>query len=651
MKPLSLALTAAVILTMPANLAAQDMPGKPASPSATSLLSAEQVRRDVELARDVYSRVHPGYARYASVAEMDQAWAAIIAQAEAQGSMTLPEFYLAVELALTLIRCDHTKAELPELLASARKTDPVYLPFRWLLIEGRGMIELPGEGSALKRGDEILSIDGRSLADVVSQVAPYVPVDGFTEWSRNGEITQSREFMGGAVDHFGALLWDVPAMAQLEVRSPDGSTRKVSVQRVGHDQWTDIGDEAGQSANFKDAVSFERIGEDAGLLTIDTFVNYRSPVDPQSLYGPVFESLRAEGRDTLILDLRNNGGGSTDASIGLVANLVDTARPFMTEFRVATLDHSPWKGLLTTWDQAALNPDPRGFIANDDGSFTLRDGILEDTGVVQPTDVAFDGRLLILTSSNNSSGSTNILAHLSSRPNTATIGEKTGGSAEGPTAGVIFFLNLPESDITLRVPMFRQWNNVESFEPGLGVTPDIAAPMTVEAFLADKDPALEKAFEIAADGWERQPVETQVPSASISDFAPLIGEDWSGELEYLNYGSDERSTIPVRMIARELKNRSMAYGFLYPGEEHKNARDKLRVSRDGTKLNGMTITRRYLDQDGALVFVTEGKGRDDNRPADIRLTYVISANAFTNRKDVRFDGGEWINRNEYRLSR
>ncbi len=651
MKPLTLAFAAAAVFAGPVSLSAQEV-RDPATRSATELvLSAKQVRRDVELARDVYSRVHPGYARYASVAEMDQAWAAIIAQAEAQGSMTLPEFYLAVELALTLIRCDHTKAELPELLANARKTDPVYLPFLWNLIDGRGVIDVPGEGNDLERGDEILSIDGRPLSEVVSKVASYVPVDGYTEWSRNGEISQSREFLGGAVDHFGALLWDVPAVAELEIRSPDGSVRKTTVQRVGHDQWTAIGSEAGQIANFKDAVSFQRIGDDAGLLTIDTFVNYRSPVDPQSLYRPVFESLRAEGRDTLILDLRNNGGGSTDASVGLVANLVDTARPFMTEFRVATLDHSPWEGLLTTWDQAALNPDPRGFIANDDGSFTLRDGILEDTSIVQPTDVAFDGRLLILTSTNNSSGSTNILAHLSSRPNTITIGEKTGGSAEGPTAGVIFFLNLPESDITLRVPMFRQWNNVESFEPGLGITPDIAAPMTVDAFLADKDPALEKAFEIAADGWERQSVETQAPSASISDFAPLVGEDWSGELEYLNYGSDTRSTIPVRMIVREPKNRSMAYGFLYPGEEHKNARDKLRISRDGTKLNGMTISRRYLDEEGALVLVTEGSGRDDNRPADIRLTYVISANAFTNRKDVRFEGGEYINRNEYRLYR
>ena len=337
--------------------------------------------------------------------------------------------------------------------------------------------------------------------------------------------------------------------------------------------------------------------------------------------------------------------------MGLVANLVSTQRPFMRELRVATLDHTPWEGMLDTWNKAAINPDLRGFIANDDGTYTLRDGIMEDTGLIQPTDVAFDGRLLILTSNNNSSGSTNILAHLASRPNTVTIGEQTGGSAEGPTAGMIFFLTLPESGVTARIPMFRQWNNTDSFEEGLGVTPDISAPMTVAAFQARRDPALERAKAMAAKSIALNQEQAQTPVASIADFAPIAGEDWTGELEYLNYGREDRSTIPVRMIAKEPAKRAMAYGFIYPGEEDKNARDRLKLSRDGRLINGMTLVDRYTDGDGALVLVTEGQGRDDNRPADIRLTYAISAVRFEVRKDVRFKGGQFFNRNEYRLTR
>jgi len=646
MKPLTFAFVAAIAVVTATPALAQDS----VAPEDVKM-SLAQVMRDVEIAKSAYAQIHPGYTRYASESELEAVWARIINQAESAGGMTVGEFYLAVELALTAIRCDHTKAELPKAVAEARAGQQLYLPFRWELIEGRGMIDIPEQGLGLARGDEILSIDGRSLNEVVNATSQYVPVDGFTEWSRNREISQSREFMGGAVDHFGALLWDVPAEATLEIRDANGKVRTVVVSRIDHKTWTALGLEAGQASEFKDAVSFERIGSSAALLRVDTFVNYRVPVRPQELYEPVFRALKDEGRDTLILDLRENGGGSTDASIGLVANLVPNERQFMTEFRVATLDHTPWDGLLRTWDNQALNPNPLGFIENDDGSYTLRDGILEDTGMVRPTDVAFDGRLIILTSRNNSSGSTNILAHLASRENTITIGEKTGGSAEGPTAGVLFFLNLPESDVTVRIPMFRQWNNVAEFEEGLGVSPDIAAPMTVEAFIAGNDPALDQALAIASAPWSQAQHSSTNLTTTIGDFASLEGEDWSGELEYLNYGSDKRSTIPVRMVVRKADGRAMPYGFIYPGEEHKNARERLRVSRDGARLNGQTIVQRYIDRNGSLVVVTEGKGRDDRRPADIRLTYVISDTSFINRKDVRFEGGEYITRNEYRLFR
>ncbi|RZV41865.1 MAG: hypothetical protein EX271_07095, partial [Acidimicrobiales bacterium] len=44
------------------------------------------------------------------------------------------------------------------------------------------------------------------------------------------------------------------------------------------------------------------------------------------------------------------------------------------------------------------------------------------------------------------------------------------------------------------------------------------------------------------------PLEEQKLSAvSIDDFKVLKGNDWQGRLTYLNYGSDERSTIPVNL--------------------------------------------------------------------------------------------------------
>ena len=90
-------------------------------------LSVEQVMSDVDLAKDAYGRIHPGYTRYTNAAELDAAWNDVIADAHARNGMSQGEFYLAVQRVLTLIRCDHTKAELPKDLRKDRNKTPVYL--------------------------------------------------------------------------------------------------------------------------------------------------------------------------------------------------------------------------------------------------------------------------------------------------------------------------------------------------------------------------------------------------------------------------------------------------------------------------------------------------------------------------------------------
>ena len=470
--------------------------GDTESAAAGRWLTLEQVDADIALAREAYERIHPGYTRYATATELDAAWNDIRDRAEATGGMSVGDFYLEVERALTTIRCDHTKAELPNTLREARKGQPFYLPFRWTLVEGRGFVTEPAEGSDLAIGDELLSIDGESLAARVEAVAPYIPVDGFTDWARQGQISESLEFMGGAMDHFGGLLWDIGPTVELRVRDRAGDERTVTADRIDFAAWTALGQRTGRARNFKDAVTFERLGERGGYLRVDTFVNYRQPVDPDTLYGPIFEAMATEGRDRLILDLRRNGGGSTDAMQRLVAHLITEPLPLALDMRVATLDHDGLVEHLQTWDERALNPDPAGFRANDDGTWSLQPFVSDELQPVQPAPNAFDGELILLTSGSNGSGSTNLIAILDGVGRATLVGEKTGGTAEGTTAGVLFTLTLPESGVRARLPFFRYRNNVPSFEPGLGVSPDISAPMTAEAFLAGEDPAYLAALEL-----------------------------------------------------------------------------------------------------------------------------------------------------------
>ncbi|MEM6857207.1 MAG: S41 family peptidase [Pseudomonadota bacterium] len=462
---------------------------------ADAVLTPEQVARDLALAEEAFSRVHPGYTRYASEQDMASAWAAIRQEAEAGSGMALGDFYLAVNYALTTIRCDHTKAELPRSMRTQRKGQPLYLPVRWEWIEGRALIDVTSSNVAAQRGDEILAIDGRGIGEIVQTVSKYIPVDGYTEWSRRSGISQSLEFMGGGVDHFGALLWDIPDQARLTLRNSDGKERDVTMDRVSFAEWSKLGRES--EINFKDAVNYKSLGDGVGYLSVDTFVNYREPVKPKKIFQPLFKQIRDQGVETLILDLRQNGGGSGDAQYELLANLIDRPYKPMKEMRAKTLDLDGIRPYLWTWDSRALDPNPLGFSKNDDGTYALRRFVSSDLKTVKPAKYAFDGKLIVLSSDTNSSGSTNMSAWLKELDRAVLVGERTGGSAEGVTAGLQFTLTLPESGVRLRLPFFFMRNNVSEFENGMGITPDITAPMTVEAFREARDPALDMARTIA----------------------------------------------------------------------------------------------------------------------------------------------------------
>lgn len=494
----STAVTLATILLSTSTLAAsnQTAPASVTSVEAmavTPALDINQIRADVTLARNAYKDIHPGYTRFTTQAVLDAAWDGIITQAESSGGMSDKDFYLAISETLALIRCDHTKAELSRAMTKDRQSARAYLPLRWTMVEGRALILDTPKGGVVSAGDEIISLDGRTIAELQTALHRYIPIDGYNDHARDTNMAGSLEFMGGAVDHFGALLWDVPTVAQVEIASADGSHQTVTLDRITFADWKTIATTS-SARNFKDAVSLTRIGERGAVLRVDSFVNYRQPVDPDSLYAPVFEALKAEGRDQLILDLRRNGGGSTEASQGLFSYLTPTARKMKLTETFKTLDHDAYVDYIDTWDKRAINPPRIAFRKTKAGEYELRGAFSDGTDKVKPAKAAFKGDLTILTSRDNSSGSTNLISTVRAARDVTLIGEKTGGNPAGPTAGSIFFLTLPESGIKLRVPVIRFANNSGAVEDGVGLAPDVFAPDTVASLRDGRDPALEAAL-------------------------------------------------------------------------------------------------------------------------------------------------------------
>lgn len=141
-------------------------------------------------------------------------------------------------------------------------------------------------------------------------------------------------------------------------------------------------------------------------------------------------------------------------------------------------------------------------------------------------------------------------------------------------------------------------------------------------------------------------------STSIDDFKVLIGDNWTGNLSYLNYGRDNRSTIPASLKISIKDEQTLNYAVIYPAESESNDTSTLKITDSGRKLDGQLIIDRIVREDGEIVIVAQSRGNDDNRDADVRTTYTISSNEFRMKKDVKFDDkNSFINRNEYVFTR
>ncbi|MEM6857476.1 MAG: S41 family peptidase [Pseudomonadota bacterium] len=497
-------LAAAIALAAPlAPLIAQEAGSVEAAAPAPSprddVMTAKQVREELAITRKALEDIHPGYTRYTSRASLDALWDDV--EGKALANPTRGEVYLQISRVLAAIRCDHTKAELPGDFEEARKSEPVYLPLRYVIFDGRMFVTNPGN-TGLVRGAEIVAIDERPVGEVIEAVKALFPVDGDTDFIKDRSISQFGEFMGPAFEHFYPFLYETQGEAVLSISDGQGGSSEVRAQRLGYTDYAAITGEQRFSSNFADAVTFKLLDDHAAYLSVDTFVNYRRPVDPDTIYAPIFEELARSGRDTLIVDLRRNGGGSTDAQMGLLQWLMPEDFRQADALLVKSDRTDPAiRPYLDSWEKAALDPDPAWFKQRADGMFEIINPFVgKPAASIAAKPGAFGGQLIVLTSGDNASGVTHLLAAIKTQREAVFIGERTGGAATGATAGILAYLTLPHSGVKVRVPLQRTViTNGDQLDPRLGITPDILAEDTRMSMLAGTDPAMEAAIAYLED--------------------------------------------------------------------------------------------------------------------------------------------------------
>lgn len=475
--------------------------GADAAPAAPAvyrprLLAREDALADVALMRRALEVIHPGLERRRSRHEIAAAFDRL--EQALQAPVDELVLYREISRLLAEVRCSHTKAEQPPGFERWRREQPSHLPFRFRLVQGR-MLVVSCADPAVPPGAEVLAVNGQPVAALVQVLGGLVPLDGDTVWSRATALADDGDLMGADFDHFYPYLFGLPSAWRLRLRDHDGAqARELELAPLSFQRWLGL-DNRGRRhhANLGDSTRWRMLDARTGLLQVDTFVNYRRPVDANALFAGALEDLRSAGAQRLVLDLRANGGGSDDAALALLDHLALSPYTYLRAMRLKAVRYGDLPAHIETWGdrQALFEPPLEQFTRTADGWYERR--AADQPALMQPrapAAAAFRGPLTVLTSPVNASGATMAIATLREMGRARLVGGRCGGSADGPTAGRIFLVKLPASGIRVRVPLVLNVTAVTRFDAGGGLVPDLEVEDTVADFRAGRDAVLEAAL-------------------------------------------------------------------------------------------------------------------------------------------------------------
>ena len=148
-----------------------------------------------------------------------------------------------------------------------------------------------------------------------------------------------------------------------------------------------------------------------------------------------------------------------------------------------------------------------------------------------------------------------------------------------------------------------------------------------------------------------EPAEEDTLRLRSSDLSGLGGQNFTGELTYLDYSSGEKVALDV-VADVTVKLSCLRIAIDYPDEPQANSTQEYCISEDGTAFNEAKLVSLQRLGPDFIAFQTEEMGEDNDQPALLRQSYILSRTAITSGREVSYDEGEtWFERNELDIER
>lgn len=493
-------LVSAALAAFPSRSGARAAETEIASGTAQSLTPA-QMQDDFDLMRHALEEAHPGLYRYSTKAEMDRTFDS--ERAKLSRPLTKRQFEVVVSETLASIRCGHTRMRGDPQMEAAMRLDRTF-PLR-VVFEGTRLMVLLNQtpdDRTIRPGMELVRINGCPIPELVRQFWRVHYADGDIQTARRHDIAQdfAKDYwwLIGQPECFVVTAID-PASGKTVVAKLAGVTeedRKANHNPVNDAMLAGLARVRGE-AYEKLSLRFLK-DPSIAEIRIPSFTGDEYP----RWIEHTFRTLREKGTQTLIIDLRGNGGGQDTYGVMLVSYLTDKPFHYCEQCTVKTITWS----FQEHWDAKRLDAEElarirKGLKPNPEGGWFVTEELQESLGVKQPGKFPFLGHVFILIDGATFSTAADFCAVTHHLKRATFVGEETAGAYYGNNSGTEPTVTLPNSKVRFGLPLCSSVNAVPGYAgKRRGTIPDYLAPTRTADLLRGIDTQLELILKLPAAG-------------------------------------------------------------------------------------------------------------------------------------------------------
>ncbi len=475
--------------------------------------SNKRMKKDLSIFKEIREKANSGLYKYRSKQEIDSIynWAFT----EIEKSKTYRDFYNIINTLTNFEGSLHNNTSIPnKIWQNLRKENHGYfpLPIKW--IEGKWLINF--EKGEVPLGAEVVSINDILISEVIQNINKYYTTDGENlTGKRIGIRTHFARYFRlnyGLKDSF-KIQYKNSNSQSLEIKTIN-SVSYADYYKHFKNRYSKPFDQI-YYADLNKKYNFKRIDSLTSILTLNSFAIGENSESTEHLkfvkyLDSLFIKIKKSNIKNLIVDIRNNGGG-TDPN-ELVPYEYLTKRKF-SENKSAWVSFQkiPYLKYIETKVPRFLRPlgvikynkyFKQEFSISKNGKF-YQGSLSEDHKIRKPNKNAFTGNIYLLVNPEVASAGSNFGSLLASNDNVIIIGEETMGGYYGHNGHTPMSYILPKSKITTTFSVV----NLEQYvieNPnqiyGRGIVPDYNIPQTYGDYLNQIDTQMSFVLDLIKSG-------------------------------------------------------------------------------------------------------------------------------------------------------